>query len=96
MLLALAVVHIIMKFSHVVFRWNQRYFPMTWDPVSERWYGPPELSYPHSPLILSTLFTGVVIPAVGVAVIVGMQVWVRSFWDANAGLFALFKGLVMM
>lgn len=96
MLLALAAVHVIMRFSHVVFRWNQRYFPMTWDPVSGKWYGPLELSYPRSPLILSTLFTGVLIPAVGVAVIVGMQAWVRSFWDANAALFGLFKGLVMM
>lgn len=96
MLLALAVTHVIMKFAHVVFRWDQRYFPMTWDPISERWYGPAELSYPLSPFILSILFTGVLIPAVGVAVIVGMQAWVGSFWDMNAGLFALFKGLVMM
>ena len=69
---------------------------MTWDPVLERWYGPPELSYPYSPFILSVLFTGVLIPAVGVVVIVGMQAWVRSFWDTNAALFGLFKGLVMM
>lgn len=69
---------------------------MTWDPVSGKWYGPPELSYPHAPFILGVVFTAVVVPAVGVAVLVGMQVFVRSFWDLNAGLFGLFKGLVMM
>ena len=69
---------------------------MTWDPVSEKWYGPPELSYPVRPFVLGIMFTLVLIPAVGVAVLVGMQVFVRSFWDLNAGLFAMFKGLVMM
>ena len=69
---------------------------MTWDPISERWYGPAELSYPLSPFILGILFTALLIPAMGVAVILCMQVWVRSFWDVNAGLFGLFKGLVMM
>ena len=69
---------------------------MTWDPVSGKWYGPPELSYPHAPFILGVVFTAVVVPAVGVAVLVGMQLFVRSFWDLNAGLFGLFKGLVMM
>ena len=69
---------------------------MTWDPASERWYGPPELSYPYSPFVLGVVFLAVLIPAVGAAVVVGMQLWVRSFWDANAGLFGMAKGLVMM
>lgn len=69
---------------------------MTWEPVSGRWYGPPELSYPRTPFVFGILMLGVLIPAIGVAVIAGMQVWVRSFWDMNAGLFGLFKGLVMM
>ena len=69
---------------------------MTWDPVSERWYGPVELSRPARPFVLGILFTAVVIPSVGCAVLVGMQVLVRSAWDLNAGLFGMFKGLVMM
>lgn len=69
---------------------------MTWDAVSGTWYGPIELSYPYEPFVVSVLASAVVIPAVGVVVVVCMQVWVRSFWDANAGLFAVFKGLVMM
>lgn len=96
MLCVLAVVHVIMRLSHFVFRWDKRYFPMTWDPVSEKWYGPAELSYPYSPFIVSVTSLAVLIPAVGAAAVVGMQVRVRSFWDANAGLFGLAKGLVMM
>lgn len=69
---------------------------MTWDASSGRWYGPVELSYPYTPLILPVAFTSIIIPTVGVTVLVVMQVWVRSFWDANAALFGLFKGLVMM
>ena len=69
---------------------------MTWEPVSARWYGPPELSYPRRPLILNSLVTGVVVPVVGVGVVVGMQVWVRRWGDVGAGVGGIFKGLVMM
>lgn len=95
MALVLFAVYNIMVFWPDVFRWNERFFPMTWDPVSESWYGPPELSYPESPFVLAVPFLVGVIPGVGAAVVVGMQIWVRSFWDVNAGLFGLFKGLVM-
>lgn len=96
MLAALAVTYIIQRFSHVAFHTNQRYFPMTWDPISRRWYGPSELSYPYTPLLVPSMFAGIMLPGVGFTVIVVMQVWVRSFWDANAGLFGLLKGLIMM
>ncbi|CAF9913143.1 hypothetical protein IMSHALPRED_000925 [Imshaugia aleurites] len=96
LLTVVASVKVMMVFSDNVYRWDERYFPMTWDPDSKKWYGPPELSYPHSPLIFSVVFLAVLLPAVGAAVVIGMQLWVRSFWDANAGLFGLFKGLVLM
>lgn len=96
MLLALAATYLVMRVSGAVFRARERPFPMTWEPVSGRWYGPPELSYPVRPFVLGVAFTAVVIPAVGTAVLVGMQAFVRSFWDLNAGLFGMFKGLVMM
>ena len=69
---------------------------MDWDPVGGRWYGPAALSYEPRPFVLSILWTAALMPAAGVGVVVGMQVFVRSWWDVNAGVFGVFKGLVMM
>lgn len=96
MLCALSIVYAITRTPLDVFRRNRRSFAMRWDPASERWYGPVEISEPFRPFVLSVLVSGVVIPAVGVGVVVGMQLWVRSLEDVNAGVFGLLKGLVMM
>lgn len=96
MLLALSVTYIIMRTSLDVFRIKKRYFAMTWDPASKSWYGPVGLSEPFQPFLLSVVVTGVGIPAVGMGVVLGMQVWVRSLEDVNAGVFGVLKGLVMM
>ncbi|KAM0797390.1 hypothetical protein BDR22DRAFT_437730 [Usnea florida] len=96
MLLALSVTYVIMRTSLDVFRAQRRFFAMSWDPVSQRWYGPVGLSEPFQPFVLGVVVTGVVIPAVGVGVVLGMQLWVRSWEDVNAGVFGVLKGLVMM
>lgn len=97
MLLLLALTYLIMRFSRSVFGQHDRVFPMHWDDGSKRWYGPVELSREPRPFVLSVLWTGAGMPAVGVAVVVGMQVvGVRSWWDVGAGVFGVFKGLVMM
>ena len=75
---------------------KERLFPMTYDPYSNTWYGPLELSYPHHELILGIATTGVMIPLIPLAVITLSQFWIRSWVDYHAAVFALKKAMVMM
>jgi diacylglycerol diphosphate phosphatase/phosphatidate phosphatase len=60
------------------------------------WIGPPEISYPYRDYMLSSWSAGVVCACVPIAVILLAQVWVRSFWDAHAGIFGILTAMVNM
>lgn len=60
------------------------------------WYAPIDISHPKTDLILSNVIAAVIFVAVPIGVILAMQCSVRSFWDANAAVFGLLKGLVLM
>ena len=70
-------------------------FPMRYDFYSG-WYGPTNISHPRRNLILTNLVAGLIFTGIPLIIILAMQVFVRSFWDANAALFALFQGLAIM
>ena len=79
-----------------LWRWEERLFPMTFDPYSNTWYGPIEFSYPQHDFILGITTTGIMIPLIPLAVILLTQIWIRSWLDFHAALFALKKAMVMM
>ncbi|KAL6715043.1 hypothetical protein ACLMJK_007304 [Lecanora helva] len=79
-----------------IWRWEERLFPMTFDPYSNTWYGPLEFSYPQRPFILGISITAIAIPLVPLAVIIVTQIWIRSLLDFNAAFFALKKAMVLM
>lgn len=95
LMVCLSLVTLILKLDHQIFRQSKMIFPMRYSRVLG-WYGPTDISYPQRPLILSNLTTGIIFTAIPIAVIVGMQAFVRSFWDANAAILGLLNGLVLM
>ena len=78
-----------------VFRQHNRTFPMWLEPP-DRWYGPPSISQPRQQLIVSNLVAAMVVTAVPVVVFLMTQIIIRDFWDANAAIFGLLKGLALM
>lgn len=95
LMVCLSLATLVLKLDHEIFRQSKRLFPMRYS-ESQGWYGPTDLSYPKQPLILSNAIAGMIFTAVPLAVILAMQVFVRSFWDANAAILGLLKGLVIM
>ncbi|MCJ1466452.1 phosphatidic acid phosphatase type [Pseudocyphellaria aurata] len=90
-MLCLSLVTIILKLKQQVFRQSKMIFPMRWS-RDMGWYGPEDISYPQRPLILKNVTAGFLLTGVPIAIIVGMQAFVRSFWDANAAILGLLKG----
>ncbi|KAA6410256.1 MAG: hypothetical protein FRX48_05677 [Lasallia pustulata] len=78
------------------YRRHTHLFPMWVDPSTKLWVGPVEYSYPRQPFILTTMQAALVDILVPVATILAVQVFMRSFWDANAAVFALLKALIVM
>lgn len=95
LMVCLSLATLVLKLDHEIFRQSKRLFPM-WYTESQGWYGPTDLSHPKQPLILGNTIAGLIFTAVPIVVILTMQVFVRSFWDANAALLGLLKGLVIM
>lgn len=95
LMVCLSLATLVLKLDHEIFRQSKRLFPM-WYTESQGWYGPTHLSYPKRPLILGNTVAGLVFTGVPIAVILAMQVFVRSFWDTNAAILGLLKGLVVM
>ena len=79
-----------------VYRSDHRYFPMTFDPVAQKWMGPAELSYPQSDFVISFRVAGAVAVMVPLAVFLFMQIFVRDPWDVTAASFGVLKGLVIL
>lgn len=95
LMLCLSLGTLALKLDHRIFHQSTRLFPMRYS-ESQGWYGPIDISYPQRPLILSNIIAGLIFSLVPITVILAMQAFVRSFWDANAAILGLVKGLVMM
>ena len=78
------------------FRWMTRTFPLTWDPSTGTWVGPVEISWPKKDFIVPVLTAEILIPLIPTVIILAMQIWVRNFWDFNAAIFGLFKGIAIV
>ena len=78
------------------FRWMSRTFPMTWDPYNSTWVGPVEISWPKEEFIVPVLTAEILIPLIPTVILLAMQIWVRNFWDFNAAIFGLFKGIAIV
>ena len=91
----LSLATLILKLDREIFRQSKRVYPM-WYTESRGWYGPTNISHPKQPLILSNTLAGIIFTGIPIAIILAMQVAVRSFWDANAAILGLLKGLVIM
>lgn len=78
------------------FRWMHRTIPMTWDSRTNTWVGPVEISWPKEDFILPILTAEILIPLIPTIVLLKMQIWVRNFWDFNAAVFGLFKGIAIV
>ena len=78
------------------FRWMTRTFPMTWDPRTGNWVGPVDISWPKEGFIVPVLTAEILIPLIPTVIILAMQIWVRNFWDFNAAIFGLFKGIAIV
>jgi len=79
-----------------VYRMNERTFPLWYDPNRKVWYGPTSISQPRGTEVISSLNTAIVCTALPILVILLMQVFVRSFWDASSALWAVSKALALM
>ena len=80
----------------VPFKMYDRVFPMWYNPTTGLWEGEIQYSYPHLPYILDTLGSGFAIGTIPIGVVLIMQFWVRSFWDANAAIWGILKALTLM
>ena len=78
------------------FRWMNRTFPMTWDSRTSTWVGPVDISWPKQDFIVPIMTAEILIPLIPTLVLLAMQIWVRSFWDFNAAIFGLFKGIAIV
>ncbi len=79
-----------------IFRPYDRIFPMWFNAHSGLWEGPIEFSYPHMPMVLSTINCALVIMIIPLAILFFMQLFVRSFWDWNAATLGLLKAMALM
>ena len=75
------------------FRWMTRRFPMAWDQRTSMWAGPVEISWPQEKFIVPILTAEILIPLIPTLILLAVQLWVRNFWDFNAAIFGLFKGI---
>ena len=78
------------------FRIDTTMWPMWRDPVSLNWRGPLDISYPIEKSVLNTFNCGLVVVLVPIAIVLFMQMYVKSFWDANAAILGLLKALTAM
>ena len=78
------------------FRFMARTFPMTWDSRTGTWVGPVDISWPKQDFIVPILTAEILIPLIPTLILAAMQIWVRSFWDFNAAIFGLFKGIAIV
>ena len=96
LLLSLFLAAIFMEKYLDNFRWMSRTFPMTWDPRTRMWVGPVEISWPKEDFIVPILIAEILIPLIPTVTLLAMQIWVRNFWDFNAAIFGLFKGIAIV
>ena len=76
-----------------VFRQKERTFAI-WREGPDGWRGQTYISHPKERLILSNLVAGLLFSVVPIAIILFVEAFIQSFWDANTAIFGLVKGLV--
>ena len=96
LMLSLFLAAIVMDKCLGNFRGMTRTFPMTWDPYNSTWVGPVEISWPNEGFIVPVLIAEILIPLIPTVILLAMQIWVRNFWDFNAAIFGLFKGIAIV
>ena len=74
---------------------QRRVFPMWRDPLTGAWTGELKHSYPHAPLILSSGIVLALVTTVPVAIILLMQLRLRSFRDACAAVTGICMALAL-
>ena len=74
-------------------RRSSRLFPL-WRGPDGRIVGPRDISYPHVEEILTSLYAAIACLLVPIAVVVVVQIWLKSIWDFSAGVLGLLKTLV--
>lgn len=94
MVLLLIVAYIIRAVDTPIFLERRRSFPMHYS-REDSWYGPPYISHPKEKLRLDNLEAALCFTIIPIIVILALQVFIRSFWDLNAAIFGLLKGLVI-
>ena len=78
------------------FHRDVRVFPIWLNKSTGLWEGPAEYSYPKIPHVLGIVNSAIAIGTIPIVAVLFMQIWVRSFWDANAAIWGLLKALVLM
>lgn len=94
MSLLLALAFSIRAFNTPIYLERSRIFPMNYS-REDLWYGPAYISRPREKLRLDNLKAGLCFTLAPLIVIIVMQVFIRSFWDMNAAVFGLLKGLAV-
>ena len=81
-----------------MYRPRYRMIPLWYDPVKKEWYGPLSISCPKNnwPDVITSTQTGMVVVFVPLAVILFVQLFTKSFWDAHHAKFGLVKALAVM
>lgn len=79
-----------------IYRADRRKIPLWYDPYKQTWYGPLSLSCQKQPDVISSTHTGLVVTFGPLAVVVIVQLFTRSFWDAHHANFGLLKALAVM
>ncbi|KAL9042526.1 MAG: hypothetical protein Q9214_003748 [Letrouitia sp. 1 TL-2023] len=78
------------------FRQSDTLWPMWRDPAERVWRGPLEISHPELHSVLDSMECAIVVLLVPLALVLLMQTFVKSFWDANAAILGLLKALSAM
>lgn len=78
-----------------IFLQHHRRFPMQYS-REDLWYGPVAISRPKESLLLGNFTAAILFVVLPIGVILALQAFIRDFWDANAAIFGLLKGLVTM
>ncbi|KAL8795656.1 MAG: hypothetical protein Q9195_001894 [Heterodermia aff. obscurata] len=81
-----------------MYRKDYRIIPLWYDPVKKSWYGPVSISCRKNgwPSVISSTVTGFVLVFVPLAVILFLQLWTKSFWDAYMAKIGVIKALSLM
>lgn len=79
-----------------LFRHHEYTWPMWRDNSTGLWVGPESISRPSYPNILPNLAAAIILSLSPMSILLFMQIFVRNFWDFNAGLMGLLTAVDIM